>query len=208
MRKLLLSLSAAALAISGVVPATANPEAGASQIAFATWVTKGTRQRVFYGAIGIRDVHSGGTQTLGTVFRGTCRKHVHKGETSIICRAGGVLTDVDPEQFEFHPLLESASLEIKTDSHTHRVAWTGGPAPQATGGVAHEERSYFVDAGLVRGASAKGRVFGKRVAHKAPLDLAVLAEWGSVFTTGPGDGLDVDIDADGRFRVTRRVRLD
>ncbi len=156
------------LTLTAFVPAQADPGAYAvaQQIASADWlVMTGRNSAVWYFAIGGRLVDPyEGVYVVGAVARGRCKVDRGPVWVSVSCRARAKVKDLDFEDFELDPTLASARMTLRQGGFRHRVVWRGrGRAPETFTHVGGGAIGAKASAGLIRRASGRGRLFGRKM---------------------------------------------
>lgn len=219
MRKLALGLSLLCLSAGLLHPASADPGAATfhDQFAFADWIELHGNSGTLTGAVGARFIdEDSGLVTVGAVFKGKC--HVDKGRnfTFISCSGSGKGRDIPLQDFQMHPLMDTASLDVRVKGFDNHVDWTGrGPGPVASGGAAVGGDWVAAGTDIYRDAKSSGKVLGDKVKSAGWLD------WAMMFTgvqavgfTGLDDlenidaeGLDIDVTPGGKITVNRTYRI-
>src|SRR3712207_547694 len=127
MRRSLLLLIAICLMLGSLPSAAAGPGAGAAayQEALAFWIDLKGGKGSFYGAFGERFAHGSGVSTAGTILKGTCARRRTGHLVIVMCQGEGRIKEIPLQDFQMDPLLETASLRVKTDGFKHEVSWQG-----------------------------------------------------------------------------------
>lgn len=219
MKKLALGLSLLCLSAGLLAPASADPGAATfhDQIAFADWVELHGNGGTITGAVGARFVdENSGLVTLGAVFKGKCQVHNGRNFTLISCSASGKGRVIPVQDFQMHPLMDTASLDVRVQGFSNHVDWTGrGPGPVASGGAAVGGDWVAAGSDIYRDAKSSGRVLGDKVKSHGWLDWAeMLAGVQAMGSTGlesleniDVDGLDIDVTHGGKITVNRTYRI-
>ena len=214
MRKLLLSVTMLCLSAGLLSPVAAGPGAGAyhEQIAYASWIDMHGKTGDFTGAFAMRYLEDE-LVTLGLVFKGKCRTQGDDHFVLIYCSGRGVGREIPLEDFEMHPLMDSATLKLKGRGFSNRVTWTGrGDGPVGSGGVVGGDKWVAAGADMSRDAKTKGKVFGKSYRSKGWLDFGfMIASTGAVAIADVDDydteSLDIDQNRDGTFTIHQTFRI-
>ena len=213
MRKLLLSIITICLSIGLLSSVSAGPAAYHEQIAWASWVDLHGKTGDYTGAIGWRMLEEEGLVTLAGVFKGKCRVESGKNFTMITCYGRGHGKEIPFQDFEMHPLMDSATLKLKAGGFANRVTWTGrGPGPVGSGGIAGGDKWVAAGADFSRDAKTKGRFLGESYKSSGWLDWGfMMSATGAAVSAGIDDldteNFDIDVAPDGTFTVHQTFRI-
>ena len=215
MRKLLLSVITICLSTGLLSPVSADPGAAAysEQIAWASWIDMHGKTGDYTGAIAWRTIQKEGLVTLAGVFKGKCRAESSKHFMMITCHGRGHGKEIPFQDFEMHPLMDSATLKLRAGGFANRVNWTGrGPGPVNSGGVAGGDKWVAAGTDTYRDAKTNGRVLGKSYKSSGWLDWGfMVGATGAAIDAGVDgwetENLDVDLAPDGTFTVDQTFRI-
>ena len=214
MRKFWLVAVILSLVAGSLGSASAQPGVGAEHVqwAHADWIDMKGNKGTFVGASGFRFVDTEQPGTFGLIVKGRCERKTTAHFFMIICFGKGTFKELAFQDLEIHPLMESASLQMKAAGFDNRVRWDGrGDGP----GLGQESASGddWAAAGVLmdREAKTRGRVYGRALRTSGWLDWGFLLSFttvgASLGTDLHTEGLDIEIDSDGTARMTRTIKI-
>ncbi|MGH2736196.1 MAG: hypothetical protein ACRDKZ_11490 [Actinomycetota bacterium] len=213
MRKLLV-LGLAATLLLAATPAWPTDEPGvfvqASRDAGAHFLRLSGDHGEYFFVIGAHVVSSRGARTYAVLGRGKCEKFRGKHMTVIFCSASGRARTIPEEAFEIDPLLERASLRVKSQGRRHRMSWSAtSPAPFPDASAYPSQDFSYAYAAAYRDARAKGSLFGRTVKTRR-LDFAWMSEGADAFVfAGDREARRwVETRPDGTKIVHSRLRIE
>lgn len=176
------ALLAVAVFLAALVPAAASagPDVKRVEIAVATWVVPTTERNHYdwYAVLVWRDEHVVAQKVTSTAFAayGECLlTHPPEVRWRLKCEStSGVVTDKDVLRAD--PLLEEATAHIKGNGETHTVHWSATddrPGTFSAGEICPEGQGE--GGGFARATTARGRVFGTKLAKESRFDWSLLA---------------------------------
>ena len=194
--------------------AAAGPGAGGEHVewAHADWIDMNGNKGKFVGASGFRFVDAEQPGTFGLVVKGTCTKTTKANFFFIMCMGKGVAKEIPFEDLEIHPLMESASLEMKAAGYNHKVSWKGrGEGPTVGEEVASGDDWAAAGVFMDREATTRGRVFGRSLRSNGWLDWGFLLNFTVVGASAGAElqteGLAIDLKPDGTAIVKRTIKI-
>lgn len=181
------AMTASAHAAAAPAPAR-DPGAVADEEALASWMfpTDRPRHSRWFFAGAYRNAVAGGkTVTTGFAVRGSCEVVRERGETVTTCHGRGVGGRLPAGAFEVDVALREASLVLRHEGDTYRLAWKADAAPPS-GYVAGEacDEGTGQGAGSMRHATARGELFDRHLGG-AGIDHALLSR-GAMLTECTG----------------------
>jgi hypothetical protein len=163
-------LGAFIILATAVVPAGAtmidglpSANAGARQIAFATWLVHEDGQPVIYFGVGMNLYPSAPSTSIGFVGRAPCHEVERRGHKSMRCSGRARGHELLPGEFVFDPLLESATMTLEAGGTVHSVNWEGKGTAAEPYWHQHAGPGFNAMAMVMasRRARAVGTVFGR-----------------------------------------------
>lgn len=154
---------------AGLLAAVASPAQGAgAQLehgAFAMIELKPRRGQIPVVGVSIQEIStSTGTEASFSLFRGFCMEDTTDPfEGCMITDRGYVSGDLEPDEYEIDPLLQTAYMKVTRKGQTHELTWS---AASSTGPDVYERYCQSGDPSIAAGsgytATAEGTVFGRK----------------------------------------------
>jgi hypothetical protein len=117
----------------------------------------------------MRVVTEAGPTTFGFLGHGKCTKLRTAEWIIVTCRAGGRVKELALDEFQMDPAMRTAWMDVKIGRYHHRVDWVARGTPGVGQSVYGGEWGAVGGATAGTDATAKGRVFGKRLSKRCTL---------------------------------------